>query len=161
MVIVSAEYAKYFNPAPQDGRTYIVQDPIRPWVDHVTRPDGTYVLLDKKKLSKSPPSAFVGEIEVHTKYQNSKHKKKAARLASKLTADTLVECQQDTPPLICLIDINRVMRICGFKKSFIYEQADFPTPVRLGVSQRSSVRWIESEIFAWVQNLANKREIPT
>lgn len=35
MVLVTAENAHHFKTVPQDGRTYIVQDPRRPWVHHV------------------------------------------------------------------------------------------------------------------------------
>mgnify|MGYP007056300313 CR=1 FL=1 len=34
-VLVSASHASHFKPAPKDGHAYIVQDPVRPWVQRI------------------------------------------------------------------------------------------------------------------------------
>ena len=72
-----------------------------------------------------------------------------------------VERASEDPPVIQLIDIERVMSIVGFAKSFIYSQPDFPEPVRLGSSRRAAVRWVASEVELWVQKLMAKRSTAT
>ena len=150
LIIVSAAYAKHFKPAPKDGHTYMVQDPMRPWVHHMTKPDGTYVVLDKT-------CPRIAVEKKRTKYLNGKPKKKAPRHAAKLTVGVTLERQPEEPPVIRLIGIDRVMEIVGFKKSFIYEQPDFPEPIRLTSSRRGAVRWVSSEVELWVQKLMAKR----
>ena len=155
LVFVSADYAKHFKPAPKDGHTYVVQDPNRLWVHHMVQPDGKHVILDKKQPPTCP--GFSGKVEVRTKYLNGAPKKKAPRHSTKLTIGVPVERASDDPPVIQLIDIERVMSIVGFAKSFIYAQPDFPEPVRLGSSRRAAVRWVASEVELWVQKLMAKR----
>ena len=155
LVFVSADYAKHFKPAPKDGHTYVVQDPNRLWVHHMVQPDGKHVILDKKQPPTCP--GFSGKVEVRTKYLNGATKKKAPRHSTKLTIGVPVERASDDPPVIQLIDIERVMSIVGFAKSFIYAQPDFPEPVRLGSSRRAAVRWVASEVELWVQKLMAKR----
>lgn len=155
MVLVSAAFAKHFKPAPKDGHTYVVQDPDRLWVHHMLRPDGKYIILDKKQPPHCP--GYSGKVEVHTKYLNGANKKKAPRHSTKLTIGVPVERASDDPPVIQLIDIERVMSIVGFAKSFIYAQPDFPEPVKLGSSRRAAVRWVASEVDLWVQKLMAKR----
>lgn len=155
-VFVTQQYAEYFTAPPSDGRTYVVEDPRRPHVFHFTYPDGRYKCIDDKS------QLTVGGIPIviHPKrvFYSDRKNGKRTRLAHKVCAKATVVRQDDTPPEIRLIDIHRVMRITGFKKSFIYEQPDFPEPVRLGTSRRSSVRWLESEIFQWVNALLTKRK---
>ena len=155
LVIVSADYAKHFKPARKDGHTYVVQDPDRLWVHHMMRPDGTHVVLDKKKPSHCP--GYSGKVEVRTKYLNGAPKKKAPRYSTKLTIGVPIERASDDPPVIRLIGIERVIEIIGLQKSYIYAQPDFPEACRLGTSRRAAVRWVESEILAWCQKLMNKR----
>jgi len=159
MVLVTAENAHHFKTVPQDGRTYFVQDPRRPWVYHVTYPSGESIRMDDRK---PPPNWCITTSALRNDekriQRHKRHAKKgASRTADKLSVGLTIQRQTDDPPVVCLIDINRVMRICGFKKSFIYEQLDFPTPVRFGTSRRSSVRWVESEIIFWVNELTSKR----
>lgn len=156
MVLVSPEFAHHFKTVPKDGRTYVVQDPQRPHVQHWTYPDGTYARFGKETRPFKVPGF---PMTLHEKKVKGlrRHKKTLSRTAGEFCADLTIQRQSDDPPVVCLIDIKRVMRICGFKKSFIYEQTDFPAPVRLGTSKRSSVRWIESEIIHWVSDLAAKR----
>ncbi len=156
MVVVSPEYAQCFKSVPKDGRTYVVADPLRKQVLHWTYPDGTYARVEKPVYPVTVPELLLTIREKRVKGQ-PRRKKKRSRVADELCAETSVQSQSDAPPAICLIDIKRVMRISGFKKSFIYEQLDFPAPVRLGTSQRSSVRWIEEEVIQWVSALAAKR----
>ena len=159
LVFVSADYAKHFKPAPKDGHTYVVQDPNRLWVHHMVQPDGKHVILDKKQPPTCP--GFSGKVEVRTKYLTSARKKKAPRHSTKLTIGVPVERASEDPPVIQLIDIERVMSIVGFAKSFIYSQPDFPEPVRLGSSRRAAVRWVASEVELWVQKLMAKRSTAT
>ena len=56
-----------------------------------------------------------------------------------------------------LITLARVTEIIGFKKSFVYEQPDFPEPIRLGSSRRAAVRWVEAEVVAWAAKLMARR----
>lgn len=151
MVVVSPEYAQYFKSVPKDGRTYVIADPIRKQVLHWTYPDGTYARVEKPKYPTTIPELLLTIREKRVKGQ-PRRKKKRSRVADEFGAETCVQRQSDDPPSICLIDIKRVMRISGFKKSFIYEQLDFPAPIRLGTSQRSAVRWVEAEIVQWVKN---------
>ena len=155
LVFVGADYAKHFKPVPRDGHTYVVQVPNRLWVHHMVQPDGKHVILDKKQPPTCP--GFSGKVEVRTKYLNGAPKKKAPRHSTKLTIGVPVERASDDPPVIQLIDIERVMSIVGFAKSFIYAQPDFPEPVRLGSSRRAAVRWVASEVELWVQKLMAKR----
>ncbi len=155
LVFVSATFAKHFKPAPKDGHTYVVQDPDRLWIHHMTQPSGKHVLMDKKQPPHCP--GYSGKVEVRTKYLNGAPKKKAPRHSTKLTIGVPVERASDDPPVIQLIDIERVMSIVGFQKSFIYAQPDFPEPVRLGSSRRAAVRWVASEVELWVQKLMAKR----
>ena len=159
LVFVSADYAKHFKPAPKDGHTYVVQDPNRLWVHHMVQPDGKHVILDKKQPPTCP--GFCGKVEVRTKYLNGATKKKSPRHSTKLTIGVPVERASEDPPVIQLIDIERVMSIVGFAKSFIYSQPDFPEPVRLGSSRRAAVRWVASEVELWVQKLMAKRSTAT
>jgi predicted DNA-binding transcriptional regulator AlpA len=159
LIFVSAAFAKHFKPAPKDGHTYVVQDPGRLWVHHTTQPSGKHVLMDKKQPPHCP--GYSGKVEVRTKYLNGAPKKKAPRHSTKLTVGVPVERASDDPPVIQLIDIERVMLIVGFAKSFIYAQPDFPEPVRLGSSRRAAVRWVASEVELWVQKLMAKRSTAT
>jgi predicted DNA-binding transcriptional regulator AlpA len=157
MVVVDKNHAHHFKQPDKDGNSYVVQDPQHHGVYHLTRADGTYVLLSDKPLAKKAGSASEIKVEVHIKGLNRKIKKKPYRLAGSSHAVIPAHGQPDESPAVCLIDINRVMRICGFKKSFIYEQPDFPSPVRLGTSRRAAVRWVESECILWAQKLVAKR----
>lgn len=157
MVFVSAEHAQHFKSVPKDGRTYVVADPLRKQVLHWTYPDGTYARVEKPVYPVTVPELLLTIREKRVKGQ-PRRKKKRSRIADDFGVETPVQHQSDDPPAICLIDIKRVMRITGFKKSFIYEQPDFPAPVRLGTSQRSAVRWVDAEVCLWVQKLIAKRQ---
>lgn len=156
MVYVAKQYATYFTSPPLDGRTYMVEDLRRPGILHVTYPDGTY---ERREEGAFRNNKLPGQWQRHHDKRVKRNwiMKKGSRLASDFGTGMAVHGATDTPPSICLIDIHRVMRITGFKKSFIYEQVDFPEPVRLGTSRRSSVRWVESEIYQWVSALLSKR----
>ena len=156
LVFVSADYAKHFKPVPKDGHTYLVQDPERLWVHHMLQPDGTHIVLDKKKQPLRCPG-FSGKVSVHVKDMTGKAKKKAPRYSTLLTVGVPIEREPEDPPAIRLIGIERVMAITGFQKSFIYAQPDFPEPVRLGPSRRSAVRWVEAEVLAWCEKLISHR----
>jgi predicted DNA-binding transcriptional regulator AlpA len=159
MVVVDKNHAHHFKQPDKDGNTYVVQDPQHHGVYHLTRADGTYVLLSDKPLARKAGAASEIKVEVHIKGPNRKIKKKLYRLAGSVNAEIPARDQPDESPAVCLIPINRVMRICGFKKSFIYEQPDFPSPVRLGTSRRSAARWVESEVIGWASELASKRMV--
>ena len=160
-VLVSAEFAHLFRLIPKDGRTYVVNDPNHRHVQHWTFPDGSYVRQDSKAHTQKGSAILFRSREKRTLYKDRKSIKQKTRIAEDVSTQKRVSRQSDEPPEICLIDIQRVMRIVGFRKSFIYEQADFPKPVRLGTSRRSAVRWIESEIVQWCFELAHKRSITT
>ena len=154
MVWVGPEYAKHFKQPPNDGRTYIVQDPHNPHLCHWTHPDGKYECRNTNSVPKVGASkSTTGAKRI---FRRDRANNKGKRVASEFGSNAIVR-PHDAPLSICLIDIHRVMRITGFKKSFIYEQVDFPEPVRLGTSRRSSVRWVESEIYQWVSALLSKR----
>ena len=157
MVLVGKDQAHHFQQVERDGNTYVVQDPRHEGVYHLTRADGTYVRLDSKRSDQMSGAAPTVKVEVHVKGRSRTIKKKVIRLADQLNTAIPVRAQLEDTPSVCLIDINRVMRICGFKKSFIYEQPDFPAPVRLGTSRRSAARWIESEVIRWATDLASNR----
>lgn len=157
LVYVAKQYAKHFTTPPRDGHTYVVEDPQRQGVHHRTNPDGTYECMEKRVYPYKVPGL---PLTHHAKrVKGKKTKKKGSRLASDFGNGVTVQGAFDAPPEISLIDINRVMRISGFKTSFIYAQADFPRPVKLGESRRSPVRWIEAEVVAWIQALVYKRNI--
>jgi predicted DNA-binding transcriptional regulator AlpA len=155
-VYVCAKYSHHFKVVPKDGRTYIVQDPRDKRIHHWTYPDRKYFCEDEKNPSQSATAHGFTQLARRVQYQGV-HGKKLPRVAGELSADSKVQHQSEGPLIVSLIDINRVMRICGFKKSFIYAQVGFPAPVRLGTSRRSAVRWIENEIVAWVTKLASMR----
>jgi len=155
-VYVAEMYAAYYTTPPRSGRTYCVRDQLRKNVCHWTFPDGTYECHDAAgQIGKAPISIVTVRKKKVKPADDWKPSKQ--RLARQFTKGKAIKGQSDAPPEICLIDIERVMRITGYGKSFIYDRKDFPQPVKLGESQRSSVRWIESEVIEWVQNLANKR----
>jgi len=155
-VLVGAEYAHYFSPTPQDGRTYIVTDPDQPRVLHWTYPDGTYERDDSKRnYPHVVPGLALTICEARVK--GTKQKKKHKRLAHDLHLIGTDQGASAAHLATTLIDINRVMRMTGFKTSFIYERADFPQPVKLGDSPRSPVRWLESEVVSWIDALVSKR----
>ena len=160
MIYVCAEYAHDFKTVPKDGRTYIVEDPRRPHVLHWTSPDGSYKCYDTRNLSLTV-GGIPFDINPKRVFCRDAKKGKQTRFAHEICAKATVVRQDDAPPAICLIDIHRVMRITGFKKSFIYKQLDFPHPVRLGTSRRSSVRWVQEEILLWVNALLASRNSNT
>ena len=157
MVFVSPEYARHFKSVPKDGRTYIVADPLLKQVLHWTYPDGTYARVEKTAYPYTVPGL---PLTIHAKRVKGqpRSKKKLSRISDEFSAAATVQRQSDDPPVICLIDIKRVMRISGFKKSFIYEQPDFPAPVRLGTSKRSAVRWVEEEVILWAKSRVEARD---
>lgn len=159
LVYVTASHAKHFQSLPRDGHTYMVQDPYRASVVHCTKPDGSYTRLDTRNAGNAQQASMLVEVNVKGKPRRSR--KKAGRVIDNSILMSATTASAADTPAICLIDINRVMRICGFKKSFIYEQANFPKPVSLGTSRRSASRWIEAEVVAWAQDLANNRESST
>lgn len=155
VVYVTKQYARHFTAPPRDGRTYLVEDPLRDGVHHLSLPDGTYKCMEKCVYPYKVPGLPLTRHEKRVK--GKKPKKKSSRVAKDFSTEINVHATSDASPAISLIDIHRVMRICGFRKSFIYEQADFPVPVKLGESRRSPVRWVENEVVAWVYALASKR----
>jgi predicted DNA-binding transcriptional regulator AlpA len=157
MVMVSKEYTQHFKSVPKDGNTYIVQDPLHPRVHHMTRADGSYVRLDGKQVSNGLASTV--KLDIRIKGRPRKVGKKPFRLVSQISSDVAIHQQPDSPPEISLIDINRVMRISGFGRSFIHAHPSFPAPVRLGTSRRAASRWIESEVVRWVKDLTAQRSI--
>ena len=154
-VLVSSELSSFFKPVPKDGRTYIVQDGLKPSIHHLVRPDGLHDVLDKKPTQSCP--GYSGKVSVHVKDLSGKAKKKSPRYSTLLTVGVPIESEPEDPPAIRLIGIERVMAIVGFQKSFIYAQPDFPEPVRLGPSRRSAVRWVEAEVLAWCEKLISRR----
>lgn len=140
-------YAGHFHRVPKDGRDYFVRDPKNRHVVHWTRADGSFERIDETKL------ALKVEIK-GTRFGSPK-----PRLAGqgRLAKSRVVKPQ--AAPEICLIDLQRVTLICGFKKSFIYDREDFPKPIRLGTAQRSAVRWIEHEVIEWVRGQVAARDL--
>lgn len=161
MVFVSAEYASHFKTVPKDGRTYIVEDPRRAGIQHWTEASGKYCLLDSNKrvpgLHAKPLRHLTAGRKPQKKPRAKKHQPRVAADAA-LVIEAITSDHPEPNPIVCLIDIYRVMRICGFKKSFIYEHPSFPQPIRLGPARRSSARWVESEIIMWVTNLTATRD---
>lgn len=156
LVYVTASHAKHFQSLPRDGHTYMVQDPYTASVVHRTKPDGSYSRLDTRNAGNAQKASMLVEVNVKGKPRLSR--KKAGRVIDSSLLMSATTASAADMPAICLIDINRVMRISGFKRSFIYDQPGFPKPVSLGTSRRSASRWIEAEILAWAQDLANKRK---
>lgn len=70
------------------------------------------------------------------------------------------ECEQSDMPR--LIRIDEVSRILGFQKSFIYNLAATGQlkPLKFGVDRRAAVRWLLSDVLAYVQLIANQRKAP-
>jgi predicted DNA-binding transcriptional regulator AlpA len=145
-VYVTEDYAPAFRKPPRDGNVYIVEDPKRRGVLHWTDRDGHYLCLEEKSALLVPVSS--------TKGPRNKKPKKPVRRVEQLTSSALLQSVPDADPVpIRLIKLERVMQITGFGKSFLYEQADFPRPVKLGIAKRAAVRWSEAEVTAWVNNL--------
>lgn len=154
-VLVSSEFSSFFKPVPKDGRTYIVQDGLKPSVHHLVLPDGSHAVLDGKSVPACP--GFSGKVSVHVKDLSGKAKKKSPRYSTRLTLGTPVEQAPDTPPAIQLIGLERVIEMVGFQKSFIYSQPDFPRPIRLGSTRRAAARWVAHEVECWVRKQMAKR----
>ena len=155
-VLVTGQYASQFRSLPNDGRTYIIQDPRRPWVHHVTHSNGAYTRIDDKN-----PRIHVAVRVI----RNGKKQPVQSKYAPKPKMRQIEECLVTATELsagalpIQMIDLKRVMQITSFRKSFIYEQMgiDFPIPIRLGNSRRAAARWVQSEVVAWVNALVAKR----
>lgn len=150
-VYVPREYAQHFRRPARDGNVYIVEDPTQRNVVHWTDRDGRYT-----RMSDADSWAItVGPKKV--KGAAGKPKKQARRIEH-LPSTVPLQSVPDTDPVpIRLIKLERVMQITGFGKSFLYEQADFPKPAKLGTAKRAAVRWNEAEVIAWVQNLLAQR----
>ena len=159
VVYVAKEHARHFAVPPSDGHIYVVEDPRRRGVLHWTHPDGTYACHEKRTYPYKVPGLPLTHYGKRVKSKPTK--RKGSRFARDFGMGANVQGASDAPPVISLIDINRVMRITGFKTSFIYERADFPKPVKLGETPRSPVRWLESEVFAWCETLLSKRDTNT
>lgn len=155
-VLVTGQYASQFRSLPNDGRTYIIQDPRRPWVHQVTHSNGAYTRIDDKN-----PRVHVAVRVIRNGKKQSVECKYAPKPKQRQIDELQISATEvgSSPLPIRLIDIKRVMNITGFKKSFLYEQASvgFPLPIRLGSSRRAAARWVESEIIQWVEVLMSKR----
>ena len=155
-VLVTGQYASQFRSLPNDGRVYIIQDPRRPWVHHVTHANGAYSRLDDKN-----PRIHVAVQVIRNGKKHAVQCKYAPMPKQRQIGECMViatELSAGALP-IQMIDLKRVMQITSFRKSFIYEQMgiDFPIPIRLGSSRRSAARWVQSEVVAWVNALVTKR----
>lgn len=151
-VYAGKEYAPAFRAPPRDGNVYIVEDPKRPGVLHWTDPQGNYRCLT------NPPACLRVTIGPKKVRGAAKPTKKLARTVESLPASMSLQSVPDTDPVpIRLIKLERVIQITGFGKSFLYDQADFPRPVKLGKAKRAAVRWSEAEVVAWVQRLCDGR----
>lgn len=151
-VYVTKDHAPAFRKPPRDGNVYIVEDPKRPGVLHWTDRQGNYRCLT------NPPACLhitVGPNKVRG--AAGKPKKQARRIEHLPAHAPLIAVPPSDPLPIRLINLERVIQITGFSKSFLYEQADFPRPVKLGKSKRAAVRWSEAEVVAWVQRLCDHR----
>lgn len=147
------EYAPAFRAPPRDGNVYIVEDPKRRCVLHWTDRQGNYRCLTE------PAAALRITVGPKKVKGAGKPANKPVRRIESLAASAPLQSAPDTDPVpIRLIKLERVMQITGFGKSFLYEQADFPKPVKLGTAKRAAVRWSEAEVTAWVNNLLSKRE---
>lgn len=146
-VIVRAEYATAFRQPPRDGNTYLVQDPKQRGVIHETDAAGRYT-----RWSDDRP------LQIKVEVKQSRDAKKPARQLAQLPKGTALLAVPASDPLpIRLINLDRVMQITGFGKSFVYAQRDFPAPVKMGESRKAAVRWNEAEVAAWVQRLCDRR----
>ena len=59
-----------------------------------------------------------------------------------------------------LIDMNRVKELCGLSRATVYERVrdgSFPVPFKAG---KRAIRWRESEIIDWADNLVRSRALP-
>lgn len=151
-VYVPREYAQHFRRPPHDGNVYVVEDLTHRGLVHWTGRDGRYIRMSDA----DPWRVTVGPKKVKGA---RKPTKKPARRVEHLAATALLQSVPDTDPVpIRLIKLERVMQITGFGKSFLYEQADFPKPIKLGTAKRAAARWSEAEVVAWVNNLLSKRD---
>ena len=146
-VIVRAEYAIAFRQPPRDGNTYLVEDPKQRGVIHETDAAGRYTRWsdDHPLQIKVEPKKVFGA------------KKPAVQIEQLPKGITLLAVPATDPLPMRLINLDRVMQITGFGKSFLYAQRDFPPPVKMGKSKKAAVRWSEAEVAAWVTNLLDKR----
>lgn len=151
-VYVTEDYAAAFRKPPRDGNGYIVEDPKRRGVLHWTDRQGNYRCLTE-------PAAALRITAGPRKVRGAGQPKKQVRHIESLVCLAPLQSVPDTDPVpIRLIKLERVMQITGFGKSFLYEQADFPKPAKLGTAKRAAVRWSEAEVTAWVNNLLASRE---
>jgi predicted DNA-binding transcriptional regulator AlpA len=155
-VLVTGQYSSHFRSLPSDGRVYIIQDPRRPWVHHVTHANGAYTRIDDKNPRIHVTVRLIRNGKKHSLQNKYAQKPKQRQIEECIP--TATELSAGELP-IQMIDLKRVMQITSFRKSFIYEQMgiDFPMPIRLGNSRRSAARWVQSEVVAWVNALIAKR----
>lgn len=95
-MLVSSELSSFFKPVPKDGRTYIVQDGLKPSIHHLVRPDGSHDVLDKSRRSRP---GYSGKVSVHVKDLSGKAKKKSPRYSTRLTLGTPIEREPNASPL--------------------------------------------------------------
>jgi predicted DNA-binding transcriptional regulator AlpA len=140
-VLVSAEFAMYVNPPPLDGNTYIIENPRRPWLKHVSCPRLGVFTLDTRKQKLKPRLSTNFSVEALQSDPTDVHSKRSDQLPVKL------------------IRLQTVLEMIGRGKSYVYEHAgiDFPSPIKSGTSRRASSRWLESEVVAWVNRQASNR----
>lgn len=147
-VYVKAEHAHHFRRPPRDGNLYVVEDPKQRGVLHWTSREGVYTRLTLT----DPPRVRIEPKKV-------KGATTQVRSISQLPPSVAPESAQESDPLpVRLINLERVMLMTGFSKSFLYERKDFPKPLKLGKSKRDASRWLEAEVLAWINKLAASRD---
>ena len=110
IVFVPKKYARHFATPPSDGRTYVVEDPVRRNIWHWTFPDGSYEAHDELGRINAPPWAHV---KMGKKRVWSPNKKRQKFRLVRMTSCKAVQGDGDLPPEISLIGLERVERITG------------------------------------------------
>lgn len=83
---------------------------------------------------------------------------------SEIGLDELADTKTTPPSALLpprLIDFNETKARTSFGRSFLYEKiaaGEFPRPVKLGSSRRAPIRFVASEVDAWVQAQIDARD---
>jgi len=61
-----------------------------------------------------------------------------------------------------LVKIDEVCRILGFQKTYVYNlvATGRMQPLKFGRSRKAAVRWLLSDVLAYIQSVADERKPP-
>jgi predicted DNA-binding transcriptional regulator AlpA len=156
MIFVGKEYAHLTDSLRAPGRTIVTEDPRRNWLSHVNHANGRYTKRDEKNPQIQVSTCVIRngtKAYIPIKYAAKPLPRQIEELKMRVS-----EVDHGTLPV--LINLQKVIQLTGFQKSYLYEQqtlSNFPRPIRFGTSRRAASRWLLTDVLAWVQTQIDKR----